>query len=403
MTPLETEMLSFLSAGGQSLLTRHTYRAGLAHFRRYFFATQGWQDDTPIADLGPENIWEFPAYLLRQTYRPSRSAAPLHLADTTRKLHLLAASRFIRFLVLRRRLPLFDFAEYELIKDELKRAVRVRDKPIARKIPPEATILAVVEVARIPRTFDRKTLPSGRYRLTLIWYRDLAIILALKSSGMRVGELVSLKRGELDYDRQGAWVTGKGGKTRFVAFDDEAWAAIQSYLGQRNDEATGGAIGKHPLFCRHDRHIKSAARWPMTVRAVNYVVKELAGQAAVSFNLHPHSFRHYFANKLLAFTGNLALVQDALGHSDPKTTRIYCAIKPEDIAWAIQALSAFTEVEGARVFEDVSLEHRFLTETYIPMLEKKLSDAQSRLLSLSKPRPELVEGGRLNALPGGEL
>lgn len=242
MTTFETEMLSFLSTagGGQSLLTRHTYHTGLTHFRRYLAATQGWQDDTPIADLGPENIWEFPAWLLKQTYRRSRSAAPSHLADTTRKLHLLATSRFIRFLVLRRRLPLFDFTEFELIREELRRAVRVKDEPIARKIPPEATILAVVEVARIPRTFNRKTLPTGRSRLTLIWYRDLAIVLALKSSGMRVGELVSLKRGDLDYDRQGAWVTGKGRRTRFIAFDDEAWAAIQSYLGQRNDEATGG-------------------------------------------------------------------------------------------------------------------------------------------------------------------
>lgn len=393
MTTFEPEMLSFLSTagGGQSLLTRHTYHTGLTHFRRYLFATQGWQDDTPIADLGPDNIWEFPAWLLKQTYRRSRSAAPSHLADTTRAGYILAASRFIRFLVLRRRLPLFDFTEFELIREELRRAVRVRDEPIARKIPPEATILAVVEVARIPRTFNVKTLPTGRYRLTLIWYRDLAIVLALKSSGMRVGELVSLKRGDLDYDRQGAWVTGKGRRVRFVAFDDEAWAAIQSYLGQRNDEARGGAIGKHPLFCRHDRHIKSAARLPMTTRSVSYVIKELAQQAAVCFNLHPHSFRHYFANKLLAFTGNLALVQDALGHSDPKTTRIYCAIKIEDIAWSVQALGAFTEIAGGHVFEDKSIEHKFLIETYIPMLEKKLSDAQSRILSLS------------NGLPGGAL
>lgn len=120
----------------------------------------------------------------------------------------------------------------------------------------------------------------------------------------------------------------------------------------------------------------------MTVRSVNYLVKELAQKAAVCFNLHPHSFRHYFANKLLAYTGNLALVQDALGHTDPKTTRIYCTIKIEDIAWSVQALGAFTEIAGGHVFEDKSLEHKFLTETYIPMLEKKLSDAQSRLNGL---------------------
>lgn len=344
----ETEMLSFLNTagGGRSPSTRRTYHTGLSHFLRYLSASQGWLAETPIANLSPDAVWEFPAWLLKQTYRPSRDAETAHLSEPTRELYLLAVSRFIRFLVLRRRLPQFDFIAYEILKDEFCRATNVKAGPIFRKIPVEATIRAVVEVARIPRTFNRKTLPSGRYRLTLIWYRNLAIVLALKSSGMRVAELASVKRGDLDYDRLGAWVTGKGRKTRFVAFDDEAWAAIQSYLEQRNDEALKTAIGKHPLFCRHDRHISAADRLPMTVRAVSYLIKELAQKAAVRFNLHPHSFRHYFANKLLAYTGNLALVQDALGHEDPKTTRIYTAIKPEDIARSVQAWGAFTRGKG---------------------------------------------------------
>jgi site-specific recombinase XerD len=49
--------------------------------------------------------------------------------------------------------------------------------------------------------------------------------------------------------------------------------------------------------------------------------------------------RHYFANGLLEFTGNLALVQEALGHQDPRTTRRYTNIKTEEIAATVQAMS----------------------------------------------------------------
>lgn len=137
---------------------------------------------------------------------------------------------------------------------------------------------------------------------------------------MRVGELVSLTRGDLDYNRQGAWVTGKGRKTRFIAFDDEAWAAIQAYLNERSDEILPAQVERFPLFCRHDRKAKAEARPPLSTRAIQRIIEELSEQANLSgrFNLSPHSLRHYFANGLLELTGNIALVQEALATRTPR-------------------------------------------------------------------------------------
>ena len=45
----------------------------------------------------------------------------------------------------------------------------------------------------------------------------------------------------------------------------------------------------------------------------------------------PHYFRHAFAIRMLSETGNLALVQDLLGHADPAATRVYAKIYPEDL------------------------------------------------------------------------
>ena len=279
--------------------------------------------------------------MLKQTYQPSERAAPTPLAESTRSLYLLAVTRFLRFLVLRKRLPHFDYAEYNRIKEELAQATNVKDKPIAKKIPANELVEALVEAARIPPQIKENASPAYRRRLKLVWRRNLAIVLALKSSGMRVGEVVSLRRKDLDDTRQGAWVTGKGRKTRFVAFDNEAWEAIQVYLTERQDEVLMVQLARHPLFCRHDRTAKADSRLPLSIRSVQQVVKQLAEQADVArrFNLSPHSLRHYFANGLLEFTGNLALVQEALGHQDPKTTRRYTKIKVDEIAASVQAMS----------------------------------------------------------------
>ena len=68
-------------------------------------------------------------------------------------------------------------------------------------------------------------------------------------------------------------------------------------------------------------------------------LRELAArkgeEAGIGWRIHPHALRHTFATNLLRDTGNLALVQDALGHSDPETTRIYAKTVNSDLARAL--------------------------------------------------------------------
>jgi site-specific recombinase XerD len=340
---LDSESERFLktAGGGQSEHTFRTYRSGLAYFKTYLEETQDWTASRPITDLDPDMFQEFPSWLLKQSYQRSERSAPTALAESTRSLYLLVVTRFLRFLVLRKQLPHFDYAEYNRIKEELAQATNVKTKPIAQKIPATEIVQALIEAARVPPKIKDDASPAYRRRLRLVWHRNLAIVLALKSSGMRVGELVKLKREDLDDARQGAWVTGKGRKTRFVAFDDDAWVVIQAYLAKRQDESLMVQLASHPLFCRHDRAARVDSRSPLSVRSVQKIIKQLSEQADVvrRFNLSPHSLRHYFANGLLAFTENLALVQEALGHQDPKTTRVYTEIKVEEIATSVRAMS----------------------------------------------------------------
>ncbi len=337
----ESKIFLKTAGGGQSEHTQKTYHSGLSYFELYLIEQYNWTPDRPLDDLHPDMFQEFPAWLVKQSYQRSQRVAPQPLAESTRSLYLLTVSRFVRFLVLRKRLPQIDFTEYTRLKEGLSQATKVKNKPIAQKIPGQKIVDALVKAAQQPPHLKDKATSAYRHRLNLVWRRNLAIILAFKSSGMRVGELVTLKRENLDYARKGAWVTGKGRKTRFVAFDHEAWLAIEAYLAERQDESLMGQFAQYPLFCRHDRSAGKDTRYSLTVRSVQNVIKDLAEAANITqqFNVSPHSLRHYFANGLLEFTGNLALVQEAMGHKDPKTTRVYTKIKVDEIAASVQAMA----------------------------------------------------------------
>ncbi len=337
----ESKLFLKTAGGGQSAYTAQTYHNGLLYFGTYLKETQAWTPDRPIADLEPDMFYEFPAWLSTQTYQRSQRAAPTPLAESSRSLYILSVTRLLRFLVLRKRCPHFDYTEYDRVKEEMSHATNAKGKPVAQKIPGIELVDALLKAAQKPPSIKEKATPAYRRRLNLVWRRNLAIVHALRSSGMRVGELVKLKRADLDYSREGAWVLGKGRKTRFVAFDPEAWDAIQTYLSKRQDETLMLQLAQHPLFCRHDRSARTDSRLPISVRTVQHVIKQLSEEANISqqFNLSPHSLRHFFANGLLEYSGNLALVQEALGHQDPKTTRGYTQIKVEEIAANVRAMS----------------------------------------------------------------
>jgi site-specific recombinase XerD len=149
---------------------------------------------------------------------------------------------------------------------------------------------------------------------------------------MRVSELVSLRRGDLDREQLRAVVTGKGSKQRLVFFTDAAWRAIWTYLDARGDAISSRALANLPVFARHDR--ASARRTqPLTTQSVRDVVWTLARQCDVGeVGLTPHRFRAWFATHLVAETGDLAAVQDLLGHESADTTRVYTKVAAQRLA-----------------------------------------------------------------------
>lgn len=141
-----------------------------------------------------------------------------------------------------------------------------------------------------------------------------AVLLAAYA-GMRVGEIAVATREQVSMDL--LIITGKGGRTRVVPrhpmVADEA-ARLEP--GRMFRRPRGGDADGDWLSGRVSDHLTELG-YPL---------------------LTAHMFRHWFATTTLAACGNLRVVQELLGHSDPATTAVYTQITDEQRRFAVGAL-----------------------------------------------------------------
>jgi integrase/recombinase XerC len=148
--------------------------------------------------------------------------------------------------------------------------------------------------------------------------RNLAILELFYSTGMRLSELQSLGRSDLDMITQQAKVRGKGRKERIIPVGDHAILALRNYEAKRDDLTRG-------LGPKADRNAVFIGRTGkrIGVRAVQKVVTGFLKQIDEDAGLSVHSLRHTFATHLLDAGADLRAVQELLGHASISTTQIY--------------------------------------------------------------------------------
>jgi site-specific recombinase XerD len=336
---IREEIERFLAQhAARSRYTAKAYRCALGHFKD-FLGESGIDVDGSPGQLTLPMLRDYSIWLGRLTYSTETGAPERPLAMPTRRNYIVAALGLYKQLAMDGRLDGVAYSDFLAMSAALSQATKYTPEPLERKLPSDEIVQIFLDAVRAEPDLSGMRVRKAR-RQHMIWLRDRAMILALYSTGMRVGELARLTRGDLDYDDQGAWVTGKGNRTRFVRFSHEAWDALMCYLEARRDEVLNGSIAKRPLFARHDRRAGDFRVVPLATRGVEEIVAARAREAGVleRFHLTPHSFRHYFATRFLRHTGNLALTQDVLGHASPTTTRVYAKTSKEEHIEAHESL-----------------------------------------------------------------
>ena len=151
--------------------------------------------------------------------------------------------------------------------------------------------------------------------------RDLALIDLLASSGMRVGELVTLNREDLNFNERECVVIGKGNKERLVYFDARTKIHLQNYLDHRTD-------GNPALFVT-----LKAPYHRLMIGGVETRLRELGKRLNIP-KVHPHKFRRTMATTAIDKGMPIEQVQQLLGHQKIDTTMHYAMVKQQNVKLA---------------------------------------------------------------------
>ncbi len=135
------------------------------------------------------------------------------------------------------------------------------------------------------------------------------IIKFLYSTGLRVSELVNVKKNDIEIKEKIGWVRkGKGNKDRIFILPESLTEELNEIMKAESDI----------LF-------------PVTTRAIQKIVKNTLRRAKITKKVSPHTLRHSYATHLLESGVDIRKIQELLGHSNLQTTQIYTHVSTEEL------------------------------------------------------------------------
>jgi integrase len=139
--------------------------------------------------------------------------------------------------------------------------------------------------------------------------RDHLLVLMMQRHGLRVSEAIALQKSDVDLAQARLWV-----------------ARLKNGLSVEHPIAGDELRAIRRLFAGRQNHLPwlflSERKQPLTRQAVSYIVAK-AGQRAGLGHVHPHMLRHSCGFALANRGYDLRLIQDYLGHREPRHTAHY--------------------------------------------------------------------------------
>jgi integrase/recombinase XerC len=278
-----TAFLRHLHQTGRSPRTLASYEADWQKFGRWSAATNGEPFD--VRRITSLDITDFRSHSLRNDDAP---------ASINRRLVFL--KRYCAFCRDRGDL------KREVWKG-IKAVPHVRTQPLA------------------PKSLDRKSVRKLLREVELrADPRDRAIVYIILYTGLRVGELVKLRREDIELSPNKGRIiiqgsVGKGCKQRQIPVPLDARKAVQLYLETRSDDNEALLVGQ---------------RGPLQEDAIVRILRKYAEPLGIKVT--PHTLRHTFAFTYLENNENdLVGLASILGHENLQTTRIYTQKRLEDL------------------------------------------------------------------------
>jgi site-specific recombinase XerD len=157
----------------------------------------------------------------------------------------------------------------------------------------------VLSCSEINQLLDTEKNPKHRLLLMIAY-----------SSGLRVSEVVALKKEHIDFSRKTILIrSGKGRHDRYTMLSDRAAKFIQDYCAMYDIESW--------IFPGISSH------YHLSIRSAQSVFDKALHNAGIQKAVSIHNLRHSFATHLLESGTDIKYIQELLGHSSLKTTQRY--------------------------------------------------------------------------------
>jgi site-specific recombinase XerD len=273
-----------LRADGKSEHTRGAYLRDLRNFR-------DWLDTNPdVVNITPDTLARFLA-----------SEAPVGKLTISVNRTKTALRVFFQFLT-----------DAGYLKTNPARLIR--NGRTEQKIPAHLTVREVRRLLSTVRAAEGQTAE-----------RDHAFLAFLLQTGVRLGSAIELNVRDIDVGQRAIQINGKGGARQSIYLTSRVRRLLRSYI------QASGLGPDDPLFPSvNGSHLSS--------RQVQLRFKHWLGKAGVTRHLTVHSTRHTFAMNLYRQSGDLRLVQTALGHRHISTTEIYARVEDKVLRRALEKM-----------------------------------------------------------------
>lgn len=277
-------------------IERNKSQATITNYAFYLSRFLAWANTDNPGAVDENTIRSFRLWLNRQ-----QTANGEFLKKSTQNYHLIALRSFLKYLS-RRDVKTVAPEKIELAKQDERQVAFLEGDDLER-------LLAA---------------PLATQNEPVIKARDKAILELFFSTGLRVSELASLTREQINFKKDEFTIRGKGSKVRIVFLSPEAKSWIKQYLDQRHDVSPA-------LFVRHDRAMGNEEPAALTTRSLQRLVKHYSHAAGITKDISPHTLRHSFATDLLMNGADIRSVQSMLGHASITTTQIYTHITNQQL------------------------------------------------------------------------
>jgi len=289
--PLIDDFLLHIQANNYSHETLYNYERDLDTFANFL---QTELRGLSFSKITKKTIEQYKAYLNSPTRRTATGEeTEIKLASGSINRHLTSLRRYLNFLL--------DMDEVVPVPPTSIKLLRM-----GKQHGQIAEFEEMIKLIECPTAIEKEEFVAKRNR---------AMLETLFASGMRISELISLKRNQLDHTGK-IFVEGKGRKRRFIYLTPRAEQHIRDYLKLRDDDNPYIFVAERGLNATNKKKHISPNYLQMKIKWY----REYLG---MSIKTSAHSLRHGFATYLAEQGANPAAIQVLLGHESLETTTRY--------------------------------------------------------------------------------